>query len=59
MVTVEQVESRAELAEALAFLCEDAQKERRRGISGVLGRRYADLHDDINHLLTSYEKAPH
>lgn len=57
MVTIEHVESRADLAEAMAHVNAEAMRLSRRGSSATLTSRYADLHANLNMLLTSWYEA--
>jgi hypothetical protein len=57
MVTVEKVETRADLAECLAHHRDMCRQFTRRGYMGVRDKRYATLHQEINELLDHYEWA--
>ena len=50
--------SREELEVCLSYLVDQAKQEARRGYAGVHGRRYGDLHANIDLLLTAHETAP-
>lgn len=58
MVTVTDDSTRDDLALCLTNLCEQARFEARRGYAGVMGQRYADLHANINLVLTELLARP-
>lgn len=52
MVMVTDDSTREDLALCLTNLVEQAKHEARRGYSGIMGKRYADLHANIDLILT-------
>ena len=52
MVMVDDDSTREDLALCLTNLVEQARREARRGYSGIMGKRYADLHANIDLILT-------
>lgn len=49
--------TRDELALSMAHLCYQAKELRRRGYSGTASQRYADLHMNLNVLITTWQLA--
>lgn len=49
--------TRDDLAATMAHLCDQAKELRRRGYAGTASQRYADLHANIDVLLSTYELA--
>jgi len=57
MVQVTPDSTRDELEICMAHLVYLAKQEARRGYAGTRGRRYRDLHANIDTLLTSWQRA--